>query len=98
MCTGAIIGIAFPSVLIGVVICSMVFSIIIKRSEKLSALMENGDRSAYVLLHGYFASEPCKPCKAGSTVRRRKPSGTCAVPRNRAIIYDFSQERAKRMR
>ena len=97
MCTGAIIGIAFPSVLIGVVICSMVFSIIIKRSERLTALMENGDESAYVLLHGYFASEP-RRARSTVPVQTRKSGGTRAVPRNRAIIYDFSQERAKRMR
>lgn len=69
MCTDAIFGLMIPSIIMGMILCSMIFTIIIKRSDRLRNRMEEGDESTRMLLHSFLVVEPVSERRSSGTSR-----------------------------
>lgn len=99
-----IIGMLFPGLMLGVVLCSMIFTVIINRNDKLRKSLENGDDSGRMLVYSYLAIQPTERRAAdGTALKRECPqqmTGTYAYakPRSKGVVYDFEYERKRRMR
>ena len=111
MCGEAILGIMIPGIILGVVLCSMIFTGIIRHSENLRESMENGDANAQMLLRSFLVvdSADTKPRRTESVshtkhITYRSCSGTSyyAAENNDKFkykdnVYSFTYEKRKRM-